>query len=170
MTKEAILNMEKNKKIIIIVAALLVIAGVVYYTTANTPEESKEEPVKEVAEEVSEEPTEEVEETTEEQKEEPFYNESLVGIPHLEGQNLVQETGSILSYKIENIDMTVEEVTDHFIENTDNELWEVEKLESNDENSQQLIYNSKDEKNLTITQVGIIKSGENMLISLTSHD
>ena len=166
--------MKKTNKMILL---LLISALSVGMLIACSPKEEaiEKEPVdskEDLAEDTIEDEAEEgaTEETEEGESEKPFYKESLAGIPHLEGQNLVQETGNILSYKIENTDMTVEEVTDYFIENTDNALWEIEKLESNDENSQQLIYSSKDEKVTTITQVGIIKSGDNMLISLTSRD
>lgn len=140
--------MKNNRKVKIIALALaLILCFGIYYVITRTPEV-------------------------------PFYNESLIGIPYIESQKLVQDnmeeqgnknTKGILSYKVENPDKTTEEVTDYFIKNTDSKLWEVEKLKSNDKNTQQLIYNSKDEKVKSTTQITIIKSEKNIIITITSY-
>ena len=151
--------MKKNNKIILIIVALLVVAGTIYYSTTNQTQINTKK-------------------QNEEQKEKPFYNESLEGIPYLKNQKLVQNsmeeqgnknTKGILSYKIEKTDKTIEEVTNYFLEKTDTKIWEVEKLPSSDKNSQQLIYNSKDEKVKSTTQITIIKAEKNMIITLTSY-
>lgn len=179
----------KNKKLILIIGAILVIAGIAYYATTNTGEKPAEEITEETPKDPAEEATDEAvegekedgQETTEEEeeaKEKPFYNESLVGIPHLEDQKLVQNsmeeqgnknTKGYLSYKVESTDKTIEEVTEYFMKNTDTEIWEIEKLESNDENSQQLIYDSKDEMVKSTTLVVIIKTEDDLIINLTSY-